>query len=159
MPNSIHKQILDKVVTTLQGDSDLSAISDSNIVVATDRRVIEEILPNLPGILVLPTESERIDIGRGTNARDDISYPAGVVILDGKVDDPLDTAADFDTKLHWRQLVIDNFISKRVTGITGADVYNCEVVPRAIIEIPMLQARNLWSSFISLIFRSRVTRS
>ena len=159
MPNSIHKQILDKVVTTLQLENDLDHFLDGNIVVATDRRVIEEILPNLPGILVLPIESERIMSGSGTNASDAIGYPVGVVIVDGKVDDPLDTDSDFDTKLHWRQLVIDAFINKRMSGITGADVYQCQVMPRAIIEVPMLQARNLWSSFVVFVFVARVTRS
>ena len=158
MPDSIYNKILDQVHTDILALS-LSGVSDSNVKVIQDRRAVEEVLPGLPGIIVLPTDAERIE-GGGPVGLDDVAYPVLIVMLDSEVDNPENTGTTMDARLLWRQKIRKKFLNQPLSlSATGlVRVWACRMVPRPIIDNALLARRNLWASMLVFLFVSRETR-
>lgn len=170
--SSIYHGILLQVQVQLKALS-LSQIVDENIEIAKVLNERETVFPGLPGILVLPIGNESIPPAGGTNERDDIGYPVGVVMFDSdrqdtRTGEPADAELGtqdqfyaFDRKLKWREDIRAEFIRQRLdisSQIAGADIWDCTVEPGAVVNSDDWLRDNIWMSVLVLRFWSRESR-
>ena len=153
MADSVLKSILDQVQADVQSLA-LDGIASGNIQVIKVFNQVEEVLPTLPGVLVLPIDSESIARADGTNHRDDVGYPIAIGIVAADSDSQ---SADFDRNLLWRERIRKKFINQRLVNVPS--VFTCLIEPRQIVDPFRWLSRNLWVSTLILRFMSREARS
>jgi hypothetical protein len=155
MASSIQVQLEEAVVTTIKG-LDLSGIPDANVqrevAIGDDKTEKAE----LPCVRVSCEGRELIDPAKGTNKSDDYGYPVLVVIIDKMERDPLGTSPA-DREQYWRERVIDAFLNKRVSGVTGS--YMCNIEPLDQRMLGKFLVDGLWVSAVIIRAWVRRTRS
>lgn len=152
MANSVLKTVLDQVQADIRSLS-LEGINDASVHVVKVFNQIEEVIPELPGVLVLPIDSESVARNAGTNNRDDVGYPVAVGMFAADSDSQ---AADFDRNLLWRERIRKKFVNQRLSNVSS--VYTCLIEPRQIVDPFRWLSRNLWVSTLVLRFMSRESR-
>jgi hypothetical protein len=153
MATSVFQQVIAAVVAGIQA-LDLTDILDANVIDLDHNSKIEEQLPSLPGIIVLPI-TDNIADGGGTNAKDDVEYVVGIGIFSENVG-PTTSAANKDRHMLWRQRIRDAFVNKRLTGLT----YTCKYRGGApLYDAQYRRLRQMASQTMILRFYSREARS
>lgn len=135
--DAIHERLMSAIQSRLQGltfaamTSPAGSISSSDIVikkVAIDR---EGHIPNKPCIIIAPVNREKINHAGGTNIRDEVSYPVGVVIVAADNQQLTTNRAVF---LKWREQVVRALENFRPTAVT--EINRVTVDPEAIFPVP-----------------------
>ena len=158
---------------------DLTDIADANVMICKVSAERETVLPGLPGILVFPVGEELMSATAGTNCRDDIGYPVGVMMIDaerldqstqepvaGDAETPDGGTQDqdfrMDEKLTWRETIRKRFFHARLdVSAYKSDgwVHDCLMEPQAVVDPKDFLEANLWVSTLVFRFMSRESRS
>jgi len=154
--DSTYYAILLEVQNKIRG-LNLTAIPADNVKIAKVEHYRETIEPGIPGIHCITLGSENIAINGGTNERDDIGYPVGILMFDTDRQDTgdglpadampgtQDEAFRFDEKLSWRQRIIKAFNNQRLTLSAGhPNVHRCTIEPADIVRPTDWLEANLW---------------
>ena len=155
---SVHHKILDQVQTDIRGLS-LDGIEDARVVIVAVPEASPRYVDGLPCIAISPIGTERI--GAGTNRSDDIGYPV-VVAIQAKGNENLVAPGGtaLDKLLYWREQIIDKYIHKRVSSITGsanAKISYFDGGP--IIDVAAWYAKQVFLSILHLRAEIRKDRS
>lgn len=146
---SVHYAILGAVQTRIQALA-LSGIASGQVYkrkLPTDRGV------TLPCVLVtLGGDAETIE--PGSYETTEVGYP--VLVTTVAAGNQAFTLSD--DELQWRQSIIDEFLDKPLAGVTEADVYDCRVEPRSVIDVGLWHEQNLSVSAVLLRFLASKTR-
>jgi hypothetical protein len=168
---AVYYSILEAVQAGLK-EIELDGIEDANILLAKVQNERETVFPGLPGILVLPFGAESIVATQGTNNRDDIGYPVGVICFAQDRQQSytgLPTAAAkgtqdeeyrFEPRLLWRQQIRQKFINQRLvlTDTTPSKTNRCTVEPMQVIDPRDWLEDNIWTSGLVFRFWTREVR-
>ena len=134
---SIHYRLMLAIQSRLQSltfaamTSPAGSIGSADIVVkkiAIDR---ESHIPDKPCIIIAPVNRERINHAGGTNLRDEVSYPVGVVIVAA---DNQQLTTNHAVFLKWREQIVRALESFRPTAVT--EINRVTVDPEAIFPTP-----------------------
>lgn len=125
MPNlSSQQNYYDALVTQIKGAIGTSSAASSKI---TDAQIVYAKHPlarsheaALPACVVSPVPET---MGRGTNASYDVNYSARVTLIQSSNGD---LTANSDRLLYWRQVLLDLFADRRLTGYSAASILTIE---------------------------------
>lgn len=128
MTDSVYKQTIDEVVTTIQGLS-LTGIESAEVVAR--KFPWDDTHPPIKGITVSWGDEKEAE---GTTCRDDIGYPCYVTMVQGTGKGWSD---DMDRITQWRESIRRAFHRHRLTTVSATDVNHiiCKVL-HGDIELP-----------------------
>ena len=158
MASSVYSKILDAVTTTTKTVT-LTGITTSTNVVQMTVPSSGPPMPStpFPGVIIAPFGGERL--GRGSNISDDIGYPVLVCIVDAG--NQTHTDAGLDTRLVWRENIIDKFIRNRsAVSISSSkgNINDVEIDTLTAVDPSAWFDRNIFASPILLIVWFRKQR-
>ena len=155
---SVHKKVLDQVVTDLRA-LNLDGIEDSRIVIVAVPEASPRDVEGFPCITISPIGTEQV--GPGTNRSDDIGYPVVVAIYArGNEVNATPGGTALDKILYWREQIIDKYVHKRVSSITGSA--NAKITywePGPIIDVSAWYAKQMLVSILRMRAEIRKDRS
>lgn len=145
--DAIHYRLLTAIQSRLQGltfaaETGGGTIASADIVVRKVAIDQEDHNPNKPCILIAPGVRERINHSGGTNIRDEVSYPVGIVVL---AKDNRHLTTDIDVHLKWREQIVRALENYRPSAVT--EINRVTVDPEAIFPVPQWM-RNLLASAV-----------
>ena len=129
----------------------LPELPDTNVLVLPTlvERKGEVSRADRPAIWVAPSGPERLDPAQGTNCRDDVVYPLGVVCL---LDDTPDR---FALVTQWRARLGEAF---HLRPLPGTPCFCVTVEPRDLVDQDAWAGRRLWLSQLQLLCLTREPR-
>jgi hypothetical protein len=129
----------------------LPELPDTNVLVLPTlvERKGEVSRADRPAIWVAPSGPERLDPAQGTNCRNDVVYPLGVVCL---LDDTPDR---FALVTQWRARLGQAF---HLRPLPGTPCFRVTVEPRDLVDQAAWASRRLWLSQLQLLCLTREPR-
>lgn len=133
---SVHMRILVQIRTDIRA-LNLSWVTPDQIVIVP----VPEAAPiyvddKHPALSISPVGREVF--GDGTNESDDIGYPVTLAIHDAAHGNDAQESVDawLDTRLVWREELIDKYSHARISGITGtANAFDTVIEPGPVFDV------------------------
>lgn len=144
---AVHYRFMLAIQARLQGltfaaQSGGGSIASADIVVRKVAIDQEGHIPDKPCILIAPGAREKINHAGGTNIRDEVSYPVGIVILAA---DNRALTTNLAAHLKWREQIVRALENFRPTSVP--EINRSTVDPEAIFPLPQWM-KNLVASAV-----------
>ena len=152
--DAVAKSVWERCVLAVKETIDgltLSGITTAKAVAEWYPKILREMTPQPPAILVAPFASEDYP-NTGVNDEDDVGYPVIVVIVDA-INAQSSTSMNRD--LLWREQISRVFRFQRLAGVP--EVYISQIAPDVVVN-PDAYANNLLVSAVLFRFVSREPR-
>lgn len=152
--DATYRSVWDRCVFNVKDTIDgltLSGIASSKIIAEWWPKILRNMTPQPPAILVAPFAAEDYP-NTGVNDEDDLGYPVIVVMVDAINND---AAANMTRDLLWREQISRVFRFQRLAGVP--EIYTCQIQPDVVVH-PDAIANGLLVSTLLFRFVSREPR-